>query len=325
MASKIIYFGHITSYGESGFNSSGAVPAVELAVEHVNNNTSILAGYKLVSTPVMDSECDRIKSLDAFFSSVVYATSRYNVIALLGCGCGVATEPVAEISHRWNITQVSYASGSSSLSNRAQFKNYFRIWPSFKDIAPGLVSILKHYNWTRVSFLTQKENLFTSDSQYGLTAHYYISACFQKDTPSYYWLILLMTYTAFLQCLGMILAFQTRKVKVSALNSCCHYISSITLLTLLFTHFGFYNYVNISHGVLNGVIFINTTAYLGLIFCPKMISLYKDPNGSKVFRKSFSGVQDLSDKEGEIAMSTAKNIMESLQMKEPRSDTDGAS
>eukprot|EP00731_Ephydatia_muelleri_P010489 Em0005g1075a len=162
MASKIIYFGHITSYGESGFNSSGAVPAVELAVEHVNNNASILAGYKLVSTPVMDSECDRIKSLDAFFSSVVYATSRYNVIALLGCGCGVATEPVAEISHRWNITQVSYASGSSSLSNRAQFKNYFRIWPSFKDIAPGLVSILKHYNWTRVSFLTQKENLFTS-------------------------------------------------------------------------------------------------------------------------------------------------------------------
>ena len=88
-----------------------------------------------------------------------------------------------------------------------------------------------------------------------------------------------MTYTAFLQCLGMILAFQTRKVKVSALNDSKYvaaiiYISSITLLTLLFTHFGFYNYVNISHGVLNGVIFINTTAYLGLIFCPKVLLLF---------------------------------------------------
>eukprot|EP00731_Ephydatia_muelleri_P010455 Em0005g1041a len=506
MASKIIYFGHITSYGESGFNSSGAVPAVELAVEHVNNNASILAGYKLVSTPVMDSECDRIKSLDAFFSSVVYATSRYNVIALLGCGCGVATEPVAEISHRWNITQVSYASGSSSLSNRAQFKNYFRTWPSFKDIAPGLVSILKHYNWTRVSFLTQKENLFTSfqysnakmscylkanlqatnftgvtgavqfDSngtrvnhklsilQYRIDGSNLVKKCigyinldqnatypfyddcnetslsaFPKGIPpdgtplnvtstsnfamsityfvlastgiilvlvcgafnigcrntkvvrltspnlnyfiligalllysgmysnivlttagsvrtvqchpihDWHLIILVLTLSGvqmFLLFLGSVVPvlqpnlhliqnaenpvlIETRKVKVSALNDSKYvaaiiYISSITLLTLLFTHFGFYNYVNISHGVLNGVIFINTTAYLGLIFCPKMISLYKDPNGSKVFRKSFSGVQDLSDKEGEIAMSTAKNIMKSLQMKEPP-DTDGAS
>ena len=51
-------------------------------------------------------QCDHIKSLDAFFSSVVYTSDSYNIIALLGCGCGVATEPVAEISHRWNITQV---------------------------------------------------------------------------------------------------------------------------------------------------------------------------------------------------------------------------
>jgi hypothetical protein len=27
-------------------------------------------------------------------------------IAVVGCGCTVATEPVAEISHRWNIPQV---------------------------------------------------------------------------------------------------------------------------------------------------------------------------------------------------------------------------
>ena len=27
-------------------------------------------------------------------------------IAVIGCGCSVATEPVAEISHYWNIPQV---------------------------------------------------------------------------------------------------------------------------------------------------------------------------------------------------------------------------
>ena len=85
-----------------------------------------------------------------------------------------------------------------------------------------------------------------------------------------------MTYTAFLQCLGMILAFQSRKVKITALNDSEYiaaiiYISSVTLLTLVFTHFGFIDYINITCGILNGVIFVNTTAYLGLIFFPKVI------------------------------------------------------
>ena len=73
MASKIIYFGHITSYGESGFNSSGAVPAVELAVEHVNNNASILAGYKLVSTPVMDSEVSYYSTVEMHLGYSIFA------------------------------------------------------------------------------------------------------------------------------------------------------------------------------------------------------------------------------------------------------------
>ena len=73
MASKIIYFGHITSYGESGFNSSGAVPAVELAVEHVNNNTFILAGYKLVSTPVMDSEVSYYSTVEMHLGYSIFA------------------------------------------------------------------------------------------------------------------------------------------------------------------------------------------------------------------------------------------------------------
>ena len=81
----------------------------------------------------------------------------------------------------------------------------------------------------------------------------------------------------------MILAFQTRKVKVSALNDSKYvaatiYISSITLLTLLFTHFGFYDYANISYGIVNGIIFVSTTAYLGLIFCPKVLIRFSKIN-----------------------------------------------
>ena len=50
-------------------------------------------------------QCDRTQSLAEFFSDFLLEPDPVK-IALIGCGCSVATEPVAEISHRWNISQV---------------------------------------------------------------------------------------------------------------------------------------------------------------------------------------------------------------------------
>ena len=50
-------------------------------------------------------QCNRTRSLDLFFATVPQATPP--VLGLLGCGCSVASEPVAEIIHYWNISQVS--------------------------------------------------------------------------------------------------------------------------------------------------------------------------------------------------------------------------
>ena len=52
-------------------------------------------------------QCNRGRSLDAFFDDVVLQPDSVK-IGLIGCGCSVATEPVAEISHKWNISQVPY-------------------------------------------------------------------------------------------------------------------------------------------------------------------------------------------------------------------------
>ena len=48
-------------------------------------------------------QCLRSESLDQFFNGI---QSHPVKLAVVGCGCSVATEPVAEISHRWNISQV---------------------------------------------------------------------------------------------------------------------------------------------------------------------------------------------------------------------------
>ena len=46
----------IISYGQFGFNSSGGIPAAEMALEDINENPSILPGYNLVYDRIRDSQ-----------------------------------------------------------------------------------------------------------------------------------------------------------------------------------------------------------------------------------------------------------------------------
>ena len=62
--------------------------------------------------------------------------------------------------HVISLLQISFASAVSALSDRTRFRNFFRTYPNFENFVPALVSVLKHYNWSRIVFLTQDENLF---------------------------------------------------------------------------------------------------------------------------------------------------------------------
>ena len=44
--------------------------------------------------------------MDTFFNGILSDPVK---LAVVGCGCSVATEPVAEISYHWNISQVYYS------------------------------------------------------------------------------------------------------------------------------------------------------------------------------------------------------------------------
>ena len=57
----------ITSFGHFGYNSSGTLPAADIALETINNRTDILPGYKLVYGVARDSEVSpvHIQSISA--------------------------------------------------------------------------------------------------------------------------------------------------------------------------------------------------------------------------------------------------------------------
>lgn len=51
-------FMFITSFSED-FNSSGSVPAMEIALERINRDPNVLRGYKLENVPVRDSNVSK--------------------------------------------------------------------------------------------------------------------------------------------------------------------------------------------------------------------------------------------------------------------------
>jgi hypothetical protein len=71
----------------------------------LNGFTRTCSTIYLFSPASYHLQCNRIQSLDVFFQEVLSDPVK---VALLGCGCSVATGPVAEISHQWNISHVSH-------------------------------------------------------------------------------------------------------------------------------------------------------------------------------------------------------------------------
>ena len=50
----------VTSFGQFGPNTSGVVPAADIALEDINANPDILPGYNLVYDKVRDSQVSSV-------------------------------------------------------------------------------------------------------------------------------------------------------------------------------------------------------------------------------------------------------------------------
>ena len=55
-AEQNLTFMLITSFGQFGFNSSGLMPAVDMALEDINSNLQVLPGYSLMYDTLRDSQ-----------------------------------------------------------------------------------------------------------------------------------------------------------------------------------------------------------------------------------------------------------------------------
>ena len=82
-------------------------------------------------------------------------------------------------------------------------------------------------------------------------------------------------YLGLLQIIGIVLALQTRKVKIEALNdsksvAAVIYATGIALVLLGVANFALGQYLNIDQILLNGTVIFGTFAFLGIVFIPKV-------------------------------------------------------
>ncbi|XP_064595045.1 guanylate cyclase 32E-like [Liolophura sinensis] len=120
--------------------------AITYAVEQINNNTSILPNhtlsFEIAETFGQDLESVRLTSqlavsgrIDAFIGPVFNCSDE------------------ARIAAAFNIPMISYHCSEYSVSNKRLFPTFVRTKPADSQICQSILSVLKTYNWSTVTFI----------------------------------------------------------------------------------------------------------------------------------------------------------------------------
>lgn len=123
-----VYIAGFFPYGEHVENSDigrGVMPSVKLALDHVNEHSTILRNYRLHMW-WNDTECNAAVGVKSFFDMM---HSGPHKMMLFGAACTHVTDPIAKASKHWHLTQLSYAD-MHPMFTKDGFPNFFRVVPS---------------------------------------------------------------------------------------------------------------------------------------------------------------------------------------------------
>ncbi|XP_046399970.1 formin-like protein 5 [Ischnura elegans] len=79
----------------------GVMPAVKLAVDHINDSPDVLRGYRL-HVYWNDTQCNAAVGVKAFFDMMHEGPRK---VMLFGAACTHVTDPIAKASKHWRLTQ----------------------------------------------------------------------------------------------------------------------------------------------------------------------------------------------------------------------------
>ncbi|XP_076353414.1 gamma-aminobutyric acid type B receptor subunit 2-like isoform X2 [Tachypleus tridentatus] len=130
----------------------GVIPAVTLALEHINSSPHILPGYQL-TIQWNDTKCDPAVGMKSFFDMLSKDPRK---VVLFGDACTSVTDPIAKASQFFQLAQLTYGD-THPMYTVENYPNFFQIVPSETAFNPARVSLLQFFNWSRVGTLYQSK------------------------------------------------------------------------------------------------------------------------------------------------------------------------
>ncbi|XP_067433209.1 LOW QUALITY PROTEIN: guanylate cyclase 2G [Thunnus thynnus] len=122
--------------------------AIQIAVEKVNTNPSLLGNYSL-DFVFTDTDCNPKLSLGGF----IHQVWRENVSALFGPACPEEAEVTGLIASTWNIPMFGFVGQSSKMDNSNIYDSYIKITPPLKRTSEVLVKTLEFFRWSHIAMI----------------------------------------------------------------------------------------------------------------------------------------------------------------------------
>ena len=137
--------------------SAGAnvVPAVELAVELINNETAILADYKLELTHD-DSGCEIVsRTAVSFARGVVASRHEKPPVGIIGPGCSLSALRTSPLIGRKDVALIAiHLAGSQLLSDREKYPYSFgTLGSTYETYVRTVFGLMRENDWRRIAVL----------------------------------------------------------------------------------------------------------------------------------------------------------------------------
>ncbi|KAL1378096.1 hypothetical protein pipiens_004050 [Culex pipiens pipiens] len=142
-----IHIGFLAGY----VHSKVILGALLLAIETINNDSSLLPGKAIKLTPV---DIGAQKSLKALPIRMMTKMRDEGIFAFIGPDETCTTE--ALVASAWELPMISYKCADSAVSDKSIYSSFARTLPPATKVSKSVVSLLLAYNWHCFSVVAGK-------------------------------------------------------------------------------------------------------------------------------------------------------------------------
>ena len=138
------------------------LPALELAVDQVNDRQDMLDGYQLEAVAVWESGCiNTVATTHLDFVREVFGNrSSGDVVGIVSAACPESVLPIAKLASRTQIALVNIHQATSYSFEVTPLKYSFSILSPVSDLLTTVLAFIRHAGWRKISVLYEVNHSF---------------------------------------------------------------------------------------------------------------------------------------------------------------------